>query len=457
MLVHLHIGLDKAGSTAIQHHLKPNRRWFSQHGIYIPETGLVQTGHRDLFRKMLPDDPAQLQAESDQARAAGFEQFLISWEGIHALPQTDLRVLRDLFAGARFNILVYLREQAEIIQSGYLQRLKIHEGEPAIASVRQLSDFLFQARRNYLHVLSRFAEVFGGSALQVRVYDKQLMPGGDVVADFLAALHLRRDAEFTSSRQASNASLDVPAAILVNRIDAGEYRVAMEREGVVDVLLEAIAAGGSADKYFLTQEEVESVQRHFQPANRQVVETYLGAGWQFPNLFPYRNTPFASLSVAETEQAVAARRVLIESLGDLFSWDGRKLQGDSLGRILDSTGGWQRSPTGYQPIQPGRAAIRFRIFRKHVMSFHRGLLLTLEHSGVNEDCGYLLSANGVTLGQLGLSTTELRIPLDLLQGFSELVIRILAPDGEEPGGAHADDHGIAITSMRFMLLTQRAP
>ncbi|MDH3706038.1 MAG: hypothetical protein OES57_08225, partial [Acidimicrobiia bacterium] len=46
----LHIGSDKAGSSAIQESLVANHDWYRAHGVFIPQTGITRAaGHPHLF------------------------------------------------------------------------------------------------------------------------------------------------------------------------------------------------------------------------------------------------------------------------------------------------------------------------------------------------------------------------------------------------------------------------
>jgi len=47
--LYIHIGSDKAGSTAIQGALVANRDWYLDHGITIPIAGLRRSGYPEDF------------------------------------------------------------------------------------------------------------------------------------------------------------------------------------------------------------------------------------------------------------------------------------------------------------------------------------------------------------------------------------------------------------------------
>jgi hypothetical protein len=108
MLVHLHIGLDKAGSTAIQYHMALNRQWYAERGIFIPTTGMGRIGHEVLFKKLFPDKLDAFHNEIEAATALGFESFFFSWEGLRALSSKRLEMIKQLFPGYQFKIHVFL-------------------------------------------------------------------------------------------------------------------------------------------------------------------------------------------------------------------------------------------------------------------------------------------------------------------------------------------------------------
>ncbi len=95
--------------------------------VYVPETGLGEgNGHAGLLRLMEAGALAQLAAELLAASEAGYAQALLSWEGMSSLwfDRRHIRRLLGALGGFQVHVLGYLREQAEVIQSGHLQRVK---------------------------------------------------------------------------------------------------------------------------------------------------------------------------------------------------------------------------------------------------------------------------------------------------------------------------------------------
>ena len=125
MRILLHIGTDKAGSTAIQQHLYLNREWLADRQVYLPSEGLGENnGHAALFESENPAALERLQEELLAARAARHHLAILSWEGLSLFSRSRIRQLLSYLAPADYSVLVYLREQADIVQSGYLQQVK---------------------------------------------------------------------------------------------------------------------------------------------------------------------------------------------------------------------------------------------------------------------------------------------------------------------------------------------
>ncbi|MEZ5503784.1 MAG: hypothetical protein R3E50_14405 [Halioglobus sp.] len=135
----LHIGTDKTGSTSIQNTLFLNRDWLADRSIYVPSTGLGEgNGHATLLSRLDTAELASLAAELETARANGMAQALLSWEGMASFRfgRSKIRRLVAALGAVEVRVLVYLREQAQIIQSGHLQQVK--RNPQCIADIRSL-------------------------------------------------------------------------------------------------------------------------------------------------------------------------------------------------------------------------------------------------------------------------------------------------------------------------------
>lgn len=209
MKLTLHIGTEKTGSTSIQHALAARREELLAAGILYPrlfgsenhtEVAVAAMGPR-------PNDPLQIQetthagmdhagyAEAVSRRlgeeidAAGVETLLISNEHCHSR-LTDLDSIRRILdvigrPVTRVEVIVYLRRQDRMAVSMHSTRLR-DGGRGTIFPVFREPPAYYDFHR----LMANYAEVFGAGSIRARLFEREHLVGGDVVADFFALLGL---------------------------------------------------------------------------------------------------------------------------------------------------------------------------------------------------------------------------------------------------------------------------
>ena len=131
----LHIGTHKTGTTALQETLAANRGALAAQGIVYPRLDAREAGHHRLVtpwidlahRRYAGPSGIELWQGLAERHAGGRDTLLLSSEGFsRARPQAvDFAALAGLVAGfRRRSVVCYLRNQADYIQSIYLQVLK---------------------------------------------------------------------------------------------------------------------------------------------------------------------------------------------------------------------------------------------------------------------------------------------------------------------------------------------
>ena len=202
----LHIGLEKTGSTALQHALAEGREPLRAAGIDTYPHG---TSHTDLVvaagyaggavgRTLrargggAPEGRARL-VDAARARLGSFldvsdaPTVLFSTEFASLMEAEEVTWVRDWLRPrfARMRIVAYVRPPAEWVRSRIKERVRgglalggPHHGGPDASFAPDM------ARRH----LGRWIDAFGASAVEIRDARRAALRGGDVVADFAEAV-----------------------------------------------------------------------------------------------------------------------------------------------------------------------------------------------------------------------------------------------------------------------------
>ncbi|MCY4426978.1 MAG: hypothetical protein OXC05_08105 [Halieaceae bacterium] len=401
----LHIGTDKTGTKAIQQHLYLNRDWLQSRGVCIPGAGLgAGNGHAALFE---PHDARRLSALAEELRLArrqGFRLAVLSWEGLHNFSGYRIRRLRRSLPVEEITVLVYLREQAAIAQTGYLQLVKELQHRLPVESVEQprgLLQRLYSQRirlhpsRNYFRLLERWRRALPQANFVARVYDRERLYRNDVVDDFLLQLALKTGAGFVRLPDNVNTSLDVETALLLQEWRRhGMSEADLRRR--IDVSLSTIAAGGGGRRHFLSQAGAAAIRSYYDAANRQLARHYLAgpaAGFDLEK-------PCWKLddNRAQTER-LKQRAAEIEAVDTTPSHSGPPLRGPAMKQGASLYSGWQTGESWGRWSAGDESRLRLRLWRQHLLPVHCGVRIFIKgrYYGENELTRVLI--NGQDLGE----------------------------------------------------------
>jgi hypothetical protein len=413
----LHAGIDKAGSTAIQSHLHANRDWLAEKGVYLPEAGLTRYGHRKLF---LPSPEAgpwrALVEELRLSMRSGFDQALLSFEGIAMLPPGQIGQVSAYLAGFKPTFLFYLRDQAAALQSGYLQNLKARPQCLTVDQLREDPRRLPLASRDYLRMLAPFRAAFGDSNLRLRPFVKELLKNGDVVDDLLAALEVQPDQAFKRLSLHQNPSLDVPSARLLNTLDqqAGQE----DRDALVDDLLWIIRRDGPGERWFLGREAVAMLREHYRPSNSQLLREFAPSTDENV-FFGLDSEPWKSGEVGGSGKLESA----LERLRQWPRWNGSRCSGESLAELL-AGGGWHAAPGSGQWTCGQIGVIRFRVPLSRYAQTPRDLLLRIRGTYPHGEGTTRITLNGQPVGNGSISPLEVGVKASELGRERQLELQL---------------------------------
>ena len=276
--VFLHIGSDKAGSTALQLHLAANRDFLSDRGVHVPAIGgaAVNGHHGVFFQNMTPENIDKLLTDIDCT--ADDKSILLSWEGIHVLNEETLATFASLFVGCEFHIIYYIREQADLIQTGFLQQVKLRS--------KRANDIFCEPdynpeNRNYYTAIKKFEQCFPGARLDVVLYDRSSFPRKNIVYDFFDRIVDNIDYDdITIYDSEINSSLHLEEVLVLAQLenmcpDLLDDTGAAKRARLIDLLLAGDTFKGARNtSYFMSREQVDAIRRYYDESNQLLVNEY---------------------------------------------------------------------------------------------------------------------------------------------------------------------------------------
>jgi len=244
----LHIGIEKTGSTALQHFLHNNGKGLKRNGVhlctsvgtpnnrslpaafmaegrsdvFIQRLKLKNIGERRRWKKQLlkafSKEVAQAKKKSDT--------FLISSEHFHSRLWAPAEV-KDFYAFLRpmfdtITVICYLRRQDYLGLSRYseIMRAGLVQSSPLPVAVQD-GRGVIRAYYNFETLLERWSAAFGEENIQPRIYSKSDLLNGDIIDDFLSAAGLEIDNAERALGDNSNSALSAEAQLVilgVNRV-----------------------------------------------------------------------------------------------------------------------------------------------------------------------------------------------------------------------------------------------
>jgi len=280
----IHIGLQKTGTTFLQHSLNTCQRALVAHHLIYPDpvAGLDAAGgsahhflaHAVMGHRLghtpaanfdrLETHVAALRAVCAEAAAQPDRTVLISSEDFSRFRLRHIRRLRALFPDQDFRILVYLRRQDAWLEAMYGQVLKQGRYQDHDELVEQSQEHV-----DYVALLAPWARVFGDSRLIIRAYEG--FEHGELWADFCTALDRPQAAAVVADRVRVNVNLSHEASMFLSRIRNERwrhlFRKALERCEKPD---------RQSGLRYLSPARAQQIMEAHEPGNAQVATRYLG-------------------------------------------------------------------------------------------------------------------------------------------------------------------------------------
>ena len=458
MRVYLHIGTDKTGSTSLQRSLYRNRDWFLRQSIYIPTTGLGRNnGHSDLLSSKNQESWNEFADELSAAGSEGYHSAVVSWEGMAAYGRQDIAHLYRYLKGFQIAVVVYLREQADILQTGHLQQVKSNRNSKTITDLEfsgnwirnaQRKLYLKRSRRNYYLLLRCWETTIPEATFRVRIYDRNQLIGADITLDFLHVLGLSTGADFVPAERIDNPSIDAEAALFIESLQKkGESAANIAR--LTDIAESYLRRNGTRSKYFLSALTVQKIRRLFEPSNRKVARRYLNTNNE---LFPekkycWRDEDFATLKKRSLNLAKEIREV--DRIPTLVGVS----EGAHIPAHVSLVSGWCQ-PASWGVWSKGHCSVlKFRVMHRHIKLGHKRLCILLVGKYYGENTHTLVTVNGRFFGEQRLvgGNRDITLCTDDLPDYEVIEIRLqhTAPVSPREYEGKKDGRELAFLLMRI--------
>ncbi len=289
----IHIGTEKTGTTSIQHFLSENREPLLAKGILYPVLGSRKDAHFDLVNSVHPLDNGGRYMEfigspnhstdflwgklRDCIAANPTKKIVLSAEHFSSrLRGNALKYISDFFnaLGIRPKIVIYLRPQADFIESSYSTEIKAG-GTRVFKKV--LEQYKTQPMRyNYKDLVGLWEEYFGKEAITIIPYEKSFI-GNDIRRHFLQLLGVDNVNGIDFSSKPLNQRWSPPMLELARIVNLRMTELSnQERFNFLEyantLISESIVSG---DFSLMTEEQYKEVTTFFEDSNKVLCQNYL--------------------------------------------------------------------------------------------------------------------------------------------------------------------------------------
>jgi len=229
----IHVGHGKTGSSAVQQWLTALSKQ-EDHEFLYPKIGQSPDGaHHELFRA----DEEVFQKLYHEITRSSHKNIIISSEsGLpnmrHFSKQGDYKYkfFQSLSSIGNVRVIYYVRNHFEIIESAFLQYLKVNNSElysalnmGKVEKVSLAKDDLLALYFNenikrsdwltvpptrqfdyFANIVEYWGEIYGLDSIITRVYDKSTLKNGDIISDFLSVLPFKIKSTYTPQLEVAN-------------------------------------------------------------------------------------------------------------------------------------------------------------------------------------------------------------------------------------------------------------
>jgi hypothetical protein len=293
MILYIHIGTHKTGTTALQEFLFRNRIVLRKRGLQYLKTGITKEGAHHHFASSIRRTPHPIyrpemiyetycqklseEANRDVANLVSSEIFCenIQYDQIYLLK----RYFRKI------HVVIYLRRQDHYLESYYSQLVKGGYYNNDIGTLFQQHvktnhvDKINKHNMNYLKLCNGWADLVGIENVVVRPYEKKQFLEGNIYSDFLNIFSIDMSSRYLIPTKDRNISLHQKELAIKRQLNNLPIEEISKRRLAVPLM--ELSRKRSKGDYFikkniLSLHERQEILDYFSESNAQIAREYLG-------------------------------------------------------------------------------------------------------------------------------------------------------------------------------------
>ena len=270
----LHIGINKTGTSTLQHYLGTYRKELLEQGIWYPKIGKYDVAHHEFAQAIKEGDfqPHNIDPEAIRRPPPACETVLLSSENFHTVK--NVPDVAKYFPPENTTVVVYLREHVGYYASWYQQTVQ----DRTITC--SFPDFAALQARPFGPMVDAWCSLYG-DRLKVRVYDRSQLLDGDIISDFFAVglgVAPPRTRDFLDKNASISGNL-LLLKLLLNHLLTDEENAKIVEELTTLARLEPRFEG----RFFVSESEARKIAFRNREDRRHLKELY-GIQFKVPKL-----------------------------------------------------------------------------------------------------------------------------------------------------------------------------
>ena len=340
MKVILHIGVEKTGTTSIQHFLAINFAALKRQNTFFYGGRLLENKSQSTELVLasveqpgsnfarLPDPgisefrnrvKAEIRSVINIAEKGGVTQLLFSSEHMSSRMRTveEIEILKSLFPdGVNFEIVVYCRRQDELYLGTLAEGIKagVVINVPLDGEIQLGDGFYSRSYYDYNKLLSMWTDIFGKKNISIYTFEHSQLKSGNVVADFLSKVLQTEDLSNWRIPENHHLNRRLSAEFLYFLSD---FNKSCSNSDRVTLLKHADIIDTFTSNSFIPVSRLAEFLASFKDTNNLVAQNFL-----------HRKSLFTQSTIAEEDYVVADDESLSNSMKSINNkLDGILLQG----------------------------------------------------------------------------------------------------------------------------------